>query len=119
VVPYILFIMRATVLILLVLLLCGCLSQGKEENVQPPRIVSSVPELQVCNSKGSADERETCYMEVAMSRSNVNLCEEISAPNIYNLCVSNLAKMEGDPALCVRIKKDDWRYTDCIASTSK
>ena len=100
------------ILFLAVLFVAGCLSEG-EATVYT---VSGKPELALCNQKPSVDERENCYMAVAVEKSSAPLCEEICSVRIHNLCVLKLAKKVANPNLCQQIRNDDWRYTDCVSS---
>lgn len=95
-------------------LVCGCMEQA-----QPTaHTVSNKAELVSCNSKQTIGERENCYAETAAQRMSPDLCDEIGSPNTRNICLQRIGRLLHDPAICVRIMKDDVRYTDCIASAS-
>ena len=53
-------------------------------------------------------------MEAAVEKMAPNLCEEIGDRTVYNICFQKLGKKLHDPAVCLKIRNDDERYTDCM-----
>jgi len=80
--------------------------------------LSQRPEFAQCNRLEERAERENCYVNVAFSKSSAPLCDEICSDNLYNLCIVRIAKDVKNPNLCQKIRQDDWRYTECVSSST-
>jgi hypothetical protein len=106
--------MRLSVVLVGVLFILGCISSAEKED----EVLSERPELAECNGRQTREEREGCYIDVALSMSNAGICEEISSDAKRNLCFHRLAVKVGDINMCNRIRNDDWRYNNCLGSAT-
>jgi len=106
------------VYLMCVALICGCISSTSRVDDKVEYVTSKLPELAECNGKTDDLERENCYVDVAVSKSNAVLCDEICSDNLRNLCFYKIAKKVGDINLCGEIRNDDWRYNNCIGSST-
>jgi hypothetical protein len=107
--------MRAILILTAAILLLGCFEEAEEEVVF---MISKHPDLQNCNNRPTPLEREECYVEVAVDKLHPILCDEISLPNLKNLCHHKVAKKNMNPKQCYAIQNDEWRFNDCIVYTS-
>jgi len=103
--------------VVLLLLLCGCVISPERDGAKTVYYVSQNRELAGCNNRTTPEERENCYMEVAVSKPSQFLCEEISSKETRNLCYNRLGKKVKNPDICQKIEKDDQLYTDCMTSS--
>lgn len=106
----------AIALVSVAVMVCGCMSSTSDEQSGP--VLSGEPELQGCNKIENTIDRENCYLDTAVEASKASLCESISADNLYNLCIHQLARKTKDGTLCQNIRQDDWRYQKCISSAT-
>lgn len=47
--------------------------------------------------------RDLCHVQLAVSRRDPSLCEDLATPNLGDGCYYQLVEIGGDPALCDRI----------------
>jgi hypothetical protein len=98
---------------------CGCAAPKINSTPEPVYYVSTQPALADCNVKNSnPQDRENCYLNVALKNRNAALCEEISLDNLRNLCLHNVAIDVRDTTICFKIQNDDWRFKDCVMHTT-
>ncbi|MFH0863191.1 MAG: hypothetical protein V1875_09225 [Candidatus Altiarchaeota archaeon] len=113
--------MKAISLLPVLVLLAGCLIPQAETQAPLDEVhyVSSNPALAGCNRESTVDARETCYVEVADKHTDPDICEDVGSLRLRNLCYHKVSKTLENPGLCFKIRNDDWRYTDCVTSSSQ
>lgn len=111
--------MKTAYAIVLTILVCGCVIGGGENQPTEAHVVSNNPHLSACNNRSTVNERENCYVDTATQTNAPTLCEEVGTERLRNLCYHRIAVTLLDPSICVKIKDDDWRYTDCMTSTTR
>ena len=89
----------------------GCIGEDLPDELH---YVSSKPQLKHCNSHPSVETREICYFNKSLEISAPILCEEIGGISLRNTCLMRLGIRLNDPKVCMKILKDDAKYTECM-----
>lgn len=139
--PNISYLMPAfsTLLLLGIIMMSGCLDAG------PPGSSNLGSSISDCSTKTSDIARTSCYTEVAVSKGDPSVCENLEdyvlgMNNCYNevaqskvdesicmmidgeqpqvICLSRIGKQKNDPSVCDNLESDLWK-NQCVAAVNK